>query len=236
MKNIKEKKRVPHSNNILNEKQNPLTEKHTQQSAIMKEKSSEKINEIKSILTANSYSQSEIDSFLKENAVEIEGFLESNNGDAHNFVNNILVNKINKKSTDNDSEKMAKKKNVEGKAKGITIATQMVKSKAKYENFTKVSKKLTVGDKTITGEEAQALFYSRKYSRLGTVIADGTEEQHNAAIEILKSYQKLSGPEQTKQAEKTLDSLLSTYSKGGKGGGGRSKLSDEDKVDFSSLF
>lgn len=206
-----------------------------------------KLNELKNILQREGYSNSDIDTLLKEKELELDGYLNlKGEYDAEVFAKYLITDNKNKKeinlntnnnlSNDNASEKMAKKKTqLTGLANNINIATSMIKSKADYNKFPSVTKTLTVGDKKLSGKEAQNLFYSRKYSGFGRIISNGTEDQHSKAVAILKSYQKLSGPEQAAQAHDTLESIMKIYNKG-RSGGGKKKLSVDEKVDFSNLF
>jgi len=124
------------------------------------------------------------------------------------------------------------------KSNKVADAIALVKQKAHYEKFTKLKdeekieynvKNPTTGKmERLTGINARKRYYERRFNGLTVKIKkEGVKEK---AIEILKDFFKLSGKEQAKAAEKTLNDVYDVYVS--IGGGGRTKLDDDTKVDF----
>lgn len=121
-------------------------------------------------------------------------------------------------------------------AEKISQALGLVRAKADYSAFPddkgqKAS--YEVDGKKVTGADAKNLFYTRRYSVIGSRIKkdfSGDTEKHDAAIKELKSFFAMSGEEQAKNAKSTLDAVMRIYTKGS---GGSRKLAKTEKATFT---
>ncbi len=133
---------------------------------------------------------------------------------------------------------------VSGKEGKIKAAIGMVKAKADYRSSVfpntdtsgKAIKNQTVKDangKDVvkSGADAKNVYYNRRYSIIGSKMSKATDANHAAAIEVLKKFGAMSGPNQASAAYDTLEALMSAYGTDGKGG--KKKLATETKVEFS---